>query len=154
MAVQRTNPLPVGFYWIDVFTPPPGPKAGDIREYMDWIGDQSGKVTLLDAHTEPGGDGSGGVSDRSHLWTNFEVHEPVDFPFGRFGFPTKSTRDTKESDTAHNLPTSISDMIDEFLAEHAPDVGSIASGATKIAVAAAFGLSLAWGVAQIFSRRK
>ena len=77
MAVIRTNPLPVGVYWQDIF---PGK---DEPAWSAWLTKNKGKVLVrkTTAHENPPSPGEPRGS-----WVLFEVKEPVTWEGP--GFPT------------------------------------------------------------------
>lgn len=136
---RRIDPLPPGLYWVDVFTPAPGPSGGNISDFMGWLGEHADAVEPINAATIPPELSTGTIGDRAHLWMLFETSKPVPFYVVRngkrlgFGFPTiTERRDLKEEDTAHNEPTTINDMIEEAL----PILDSTLSKGVSLIVAA------------------
>lgn len=101
MAVARTNPLPNGLYWIDLFSPTssaPNTKDG-AAIFAAWSRANAGRVLVRRTETFPEPDFGGPV----RTWILFEVTQPPGaFPFG-LGFPTITT-DPNESSTSATLP--------------------------------------------------
>lgn len=95
MAVQRTNPLPTGLYWIDLFSPTsssPTTKDGP-PIFHAWAAANRGKV-LVRRTTEFPEPPFGGPK---RTWIMFEVVGPPGaFPFG-LGYPTIATASDEPS---------------------------------------------------------
>lgn len=91
MSVVRTNPLPLGAYWIDVFFPAHGAsRVVDGRPLFQAFLRNSPDVQLLRTDRDftvsrllPGG-------ESMRDWHSFEVlgRRVADFPFQKLGFPT------------------------------------------------------------------
>jgi hypothetical protein len=101
MAVAKTNPLPNGLYWIDLFSPTssaPNTKDG-AAIFAAWTNANRGKVAVRRTETFPEPDLGGPI----RTWVLFEVVGPPGaFPFG-LGYPTITT-DPDEASTSATLP--------------------------------------------------
>jgi hypothetical protein len=101
MAVARTNPIPPGLYWIDLFSPTsssPTTKDG-VPIFAAWARANKGRVAVVTTQ-EFGEPGFGGPK---RTWLSFRVTSPPGaFPFG-LGFPTIADDGaaTTSEDTAH-----------------------------------------------------
>jgi len=97
MAVAKTNPLPNGLYWIDLFSPTssaPNMKDGAIV-FTSWTKANAGRVKVRRTETFPEPLLGGPI----RTWVQFEVIGPPGaFPFG-LGYPSIST-DPNESATS------------------------------------------------------
>lgn len=102
MAVQRTNPLPNGLYWIDLFSPTssaPNTKDG-AAVFNNWAAANGGKVQVQRTETFP----EPGLGGPIRTWVLFKVVGPPGmFPFG-LGFPTITT-DPNEPSFYSELPS-------------------------------------------------
>lgn len=95
MAVAKTNPLPVGLYWLDLFSPTassPSTKDGPAI-FNAWTLANRGRVAVR--RTEEFPEPSSGGPRRT--WILFEVLGPPGaFPFG-LGYPTITTNPDEPS---------------------------------------------------------
>jgi len=101
MAVARTNPLPNGLYWLDLFSPTssaPNIKDGS-QVFEGWVRANRGAVLVKRTEQFPEPPLGGPI----RTWILFEVvAAPGAFPFG-LGYPTITT-DPNESSTSATLP--------------------------------------------------
>jgi hypothetical protein len=102
MAVVRTNPLPKGLYWIDLFSPTsssPATKNGAVI-FTAWTAANKGRVAVVRTQefSEPP------LGGPKRTWMLFRVDAaPGAFPFG-LGFPTVTTDPETTSETTANVP--------------------------------------------------
>ena len=86
VTVARSNPLALGVYWLDVFSPSPTgstPNQVDgLPTFKQWISDNAGAVTITKNEEFP-------VTGQP--LRNFYVFQvsapPSEFPFAKLGFP-------------------------------------------------------------------
>jgi hypothetical protein len=101
MAVAKTNPLPNGLYWIDLFSPTssaPNTKDGALV-FTAWTKANAGRVKVRRTETFP----EPALGGPIRTWVMFEVVGPPGaFPFG-LGYPSIST-DPNEASTSATLP--------------------------------------------------
>lgn len=123
MAVARTNPLPRGMYWIDIFRPT---AASSIRDgeptFLDWTEDNFGKVVVLKREVFPSV-----TATPTRIWYLFRVTaEPTDFPFRELGFPTiTGDPELSSDDVAHKpAPPTPGEVFDEIV-DTAADIGKL-----------------------------
>lgn len=99
-AVVRTNPLPAGRYWLDVFTPSPSGHADSEVVFDRWLVENFGRVVVRTTETFAG--------PPLRNWYLFEVlagATPTPFPFTALGFPTKAGANvTSSGDTVQRPP--------------------------------------------------
>ena len=67
MALERKNPLPLGVYWIDIF-------SKDMKSFRAWIAKNKGKVRVLKTESFPM---SGTWNYPARDWYLFETTAPV-----------------------------------------------------------------------------
>lgn len=98
MAVAKTNPLPNGRYWIDLFAPTassPNTKDGGAI-FSAWVKANGGRVVVRQTQTFP----EPGFGGPIRTWVLFEVLGPPGaFPFG-LGYPTVSTGSPDDAQSA------------------------------------------------------
>jgi hypothetical protein len=110
-AMERANPLPIGRYWVDVFTP-------QEAAFQDWLKRNKGNVAVTTTESfEPIDDYPGRV------WRVFEVNAPV--PWEGPGFPTIAGADIKSSDDTVQRPPKEKEPLDK-LSDYGADVGKTA----------------------------
>jgi len=78
LTLERRNPLPVGYYWQDVF-------EDQSQAFGEWLRKNRGAVVVRETEGE------------NPAWVKFEVREPV--PWEGPGLPTVAGRDTHRRDT-------------------------------------------------------
>jgi hypothetical protein len=121
MAVVKTNPLPNGLYWIDLFSPSsssPTTKDGP-PIFFAWVNSNKGRVTVRRTEEFP----EPALGGPRRTWIMFEVLAPPGaFPFG-LGYPN-STTNPDEPSFYSELPTS-------------PDFGEWLQGGSNMIVALA-----------------
>jgi hypothetical protein len=108
-AMQRANPLPIGKYWVDVFTPQEG-------AFRDWLQRNKANVVVTTTETFDPID-----SYEGRVWRLFEVRAPVTWEGP--GFPTIATPDIKSSDDTVQRPPKEKDPLDQITP---PDPNAIA----------------------------
>lgn len=100
----KTNPLPNGVYWIDVFRPSsssPGTRDGE-PHWQKWAGENRASVVTLNAevHEEPL---TGGPLRTFRVFR--VTAPPTPFPFAALGFPAIAERpDITSQHTTTNTP--------------------------------------------------
>lgn len=126
-AVARTNPIPAGRYWLDVFTPSPAGHADSEAVFSRWLGENFGRVVVRTTETFPG--------PPLRNWYLFEVlagATPTAFPFVALGFPTKAGPEVKSSgDTVQRPPPEAGGAVEallQTLRDNAAVVAAIAVG--------------------------
>lgn len=106
MAEVRTNPLPIGRYWIDVNDTP---KAAAVDDFNAWTQANTSKVRVETTEETPAQHGN-----PRRVFVIFSVTAPVFFPAANFGFPevapanVHSEQDVfgaPDPDTGLKLPT-------------------------------------------------
>lgn len=91
-ALMRTNPLPVGRYWLDVF--------GDNRDKMaSWVTSGGSSVQVQD--TESFDENSGGPARDFYI---FKVLAPLAWDAVTFGYPTVADSSVNSSDDTVQKP--------------------------------------------------
>lgn len=102
MAVQKKNPLPNGFYWVDLFSPTsssPTTKDGP-PIFFAWVNANRGRVFVRRTEEFPEPD----LGGPKRTWVLFEVQQPPGaFPFG-LGYPTIASG-INEPSTSAVIPT-------------------------------------------------
>jgi hypothetical protein len=99
-AVERTNPLPVGKYWVDVFEP-------QESAFLDWL--RRNKTNVAVTSTESF-DAAGDYPAR--VWRLFEVNAPV--PWEGPGLPTIAGPNVKSSADTSDRPPPTKDPLDKL----------------------------------------
>lgn len=99
-AIERTNPLPVGKYWVDVFAP-------QEATFQSWL--QKNKANIIVTSTESF-DAVGDYPSRN--WRLFEVNAPVMWEGP--GFPTIAGPNVKSSSDTSDRPAPEPDAIDKL----------------------------------------
>lgn len=99
-AIERTNPLPVGKYWVDVFAP-------QEVAFQGWL--QKNKANVIVTSTESF-DAVGDYPSRN--WRLFEVNAPVMWEGP--GFPTIAGPNVKSSTDTADRPAPEPDVIDKL----------------------------------------
>jgi len=125
MPIMRTNPLPPGRYWVDVFDPKRG-------EFRGWLADHSDTVHVVHQEDKLPRD-----DYPAETWYLFEVLAPT--PWEGPGFPTIADDSVKASvDTSDRPapPPSIAEQTGEV-------IDSVEAAAKSAEEAAKTGL---WGV--------
>jgi hypothetical protein len=124
-ALQRTNPLPAGKYWIDVFTP-------QEAAFQDWLRRNKTHVIVTTTETfDPIDDWPG------RTWRLFEVKAPVSWEGP--GFPTiagpgvQSSSDTSDRPAPEKDPT---DKLSDYLKKLADDAEKAKNTILWVGVAA------------------
>lgn len=104
MALQRTNPLPLGAYWIDLFRPTTSrPDQKDqLPRFEKWIQDNGGAVRVISSQTFDE-DLLGGPI-RAFVIFSVRQSPPVPWPFRELGFPNISDRSVQSSDDTVQKP--------------------------------------------------
>ena len=109
--IERTNPLPVGRYWQDIFDP-------YIDEFHAWLNANSESVFVETTQTFKGSDQSAheaGIDQpRDREFLIFRVIKPVDWNQQHWGFPTVALKSiTSSSDTVSRpaLPLDVSTQL-------------------------------------------
>lgn len=86
MALQRTSPLPVGDYWIDVIDEP------EQEDFAAWAFESQGKIGILaieqyEAVSWPDCPITEGECSPPRTWVKFRVLTPVPWDAIKLGFP-------------------------------------------------------------------
>lgn len=122
-AVQRTNPLPPGKYWVDVFDP-------QEAAFQDWLRRNKANVAVTTTETyEPVGDYPGRV------WRLFQVNAPVTWEGP--GFPTIAGPAVKSSSDTSDRPAPEKDLPDKLKTGSDDLVKSVADAAKIVLIVGA-----------------
>lgn len=123
-AVERTNPLPAGRYWIDVFAP-------DTDTFNAWLSSNTATIKVISTQHF---DANSGGPPRD--WILFQVTAPT--PWHGPGFPTIADASvTSSDDTAQKPPPSTpSDMVPDFF-KSGPSTWTIVGVTAVLAVVGA-----------------
>jgi hypothetical protein len=119
-AVERTNPLPAGRYWVDVFTP-------QEAAFQSWLQRNKANVIVTSTETFPGETHWFGPDDPGRVWRLFEVNAPVTWEGP--GFPTIAGASVKSSADTSDRPAPEPDAIDKL-----KDLGGDTTSAAKTAL--------------------
>ena len=99
-AMERANPLPVGKYWVDVFTP-------QEAAFQDWLRRNKANVIVTTTESYDPIDGSPG-----RAWRLFEVNSPVMWEGP--GFPTIAGPGVNSSTDTADRPAPEKDPFDKL----------------------------------------
>lgn len=80
-TLERRNPLPGGFYWVDV-------ESDQHEDFGEWLRRHRGAVMIRE------------TEGQGPTWVKFEVIQPV--PWNGPGLPTVAHKDTHRKDTIPN----------------------------------------------------
>jgi hypothetical protein len=89
----RTNPLPAGRYWIDVFG------VENVKDFGAWVTEMAGAVRTEQVEENP-------EADPPSLFAIFVVPDGRSpfMPFEKFGFPTTAPASVKSKDDTEHGP--------------------------------------------------
>jgi len=100
MTLERSDPIPVGTYWIDAFDLRP---EGNIIKFESWLKANRSTVRVLDVRKRFPSSGID-INRRTHYWFLFEIKSPTKrWPLSvKIGVPTvaKKGKETTIQDTA------------------------------------------------------
>lgn len=126
--LQRTSPLPIGEYWIDVI----GPTAQEA--FAVWRFENQSTIQILTTESFEADEGF-----PARDWVKFEVKSPTPWQASKIGYPNIIGDDEvimSSEDTAHNLPTEAFNPFDSDnpLGKTAIAAGVIAVSAIVLAI--------------------
>jgi hypothetical protein len=128
MAMMRTNPLPIGDYWVDVF-------AKDWTTFRAWL--EKNKATLQVKSTEStsvDGTEKDAQGDPARDWYLFHVSAPTKWEGP--GYPTIATPDVKSSADTVQRPAPELDPLQK-LEKGVSDLGAVGGTVGKVVMGAA-----------------
>jgi hypothetical protein len=118
-GVERTNPLPVGKYWVDVFW-------SKKNAFSGWLEKNKAALRVLNSEEYPGNIDAG---YEARTWYLFQVLSPVQWEGP--GLPTVAGADVTTSDDTAQKPPPEKDVLDQI-----DDAAKAAAKTTRTAVIA------------------